>query len=165
MLIREASITDLPGILDIYNDAIRNLTATFDLTEQSLKERTTWYNKYGGKYPLIVAEINGEIAGYSCLGSFRDKPAYARTTELSIYISSHHRGKGIGKAMMQEILQRAAQLGYHTVIGGITAGNEASVKLHERFGFQLAGRFKEVGYKFDEWQDVLFYQLMIPSHS
>ncbi|PLR94691.1 GNAT family N-acetyltransferase [Bacillus sp. T33-2] len=162
VLIRDAVIHDLPAMLDIYNDAIRNTTATFDLEEQSLEQRELWFRKYGGKYPLIVAEAEGEVAGYCSLSPFRDKEAYARTTELSVYISEHHRGKGIGASLMKEILHRAAQLQYHTIIGGITDGNEASVRLHEKFGFEFIGRFKQVGYKFNQWQDVSFYQLILP---
>jgi L-amino acid N-acyltransferase YncA len=163
--IREAVPSDLPAMLEIYNDAIRNLTATFDLEEQTLDERRIWFEKYGGKYPLIVAELNGEVVGYSCLSPFRDKPAYSNSTELSIYISPKHRGHGVGTALMKEILKRAAELGYHTVIGGITGGNEISVKLHEKFGFEYVGCFKEVGFKFGQWQDVHFYQLMITDQS
>jgi L-amino acid N-acyltransferase YncA len=159
--IRTAVLSDLPAMLDIYNDAIRNLTATFDLDEQTLEERKTWFAKYNDRHPLIVAELNGDVVGYCCLNPFRDKPAYAHTTELSVYISSKHRGRGIGSSLMTDILQHAKQLGYHTVIGGITSGNSASVKLHEKFGFQHVGCFKEVGLKFGEWQDVHFYQLMI----
>ncbi len=159
--IRDAVRADLPAILDIYNDAIETLTATFDLEEQTLEERAKWFEKYGGRYPLIVAEQDGEVAGYSCLSSFREKPAYGKTVELSIYISANKRGFGIGNALMKEILHRAALLEYHTVIGGITAGNEASVKLHEKFGFTLVGHLQEVGFKFGEWQDVCFYQLIL----
>ncbi|MEW9502669.1 GNAT family N-acetyltransferase [Jeotgalibacillus marinus] len=159
--IREALLSDVPAITKIYNDAILHTVATFDLVEQPLAERMVWFEKYGGKYPLIVAEINGEVAGYSCLNPFRDKDAYEDTTELSIYISPAFQGKGVGKKLMEEIIQHARSLGYHVMIGGITGGNEASVKLHERFGFEFAGCFKEVGYKFDQWQDVHFYQLII----
>ncbi len=158
---RDAVLDDLPAILEIYNDAVLNLTATFDLEEQTLEQRTLWFQKYGGIYPLIVAELEGEVVGYTCLSTFREKPAYNRTAELSIYLSSKHRGLGLGKMLMEEIITRAKDLGYHTLIGGITSGNEASVKLHERFGFELAGVFKEVGYKFDTWQDVHFYQLIL----
>ncbi|MCQ6264856.1 GNAT family N-acetyltransferase [Fictibacillus sp. WQ 8-8] len=159
--IREALLRDLPAILDIYNDAIKTLTATFDLEEQTLEERKVWFEKYGGDFPLIVAKLDGKVAGYCCLSPFRDKAAYSRTTELSLYISSEFRGQGIGNALMEDILKRAADLGYHTVISSITGGNEASVKLHKKFGFEFVGNFKEVGYKFDEWQDVHFYQLML----
>lgn len=161
--VREAVLEDLPYILDIYNEAIRNLTATFDLEEQPLEQRKTWFEKHGPRYPLMVAELDGKVVGYSCLSPYRDKAAYAGSTELSIYISAECRGKGIGKLLMQAILQRAEELGFHTVIGGITGGNETSVKLHEKFGFTFVGRFKEVGFKFGEWQDVCFYQLILPA--
>ncbi|WP_085520559.1 GNAT family N-acetyltransferase [Tuberibacillus sp. Marseille-P3662] len=159
--IREAVLDDLPAMLDIYNDAIRNLTVTFDLEEETLEERRGWFESHGGQYPLIIAELDGEVVGYGCLSAFRDKAAYAYSTELSIYISRYHRGYGIGHSLMKEIISRAAQLGYHTVIGSITAGNEASVHLHKKFGFEFVSRFKEVGFKFGEWQDVDFYQLII----
>lgn len=159
--IRDAVLDDLPDMLEIYNDAIRNLNATFDLAEQTLAERKTWFDKYGGKYPLVVAVMNDCVVGYCCLNPFRDKPAYSRSTELSVYISSKHRGYGIGSSLMTEILQRATQLGYHTVIGGITGGNAVSIRLHEKFGFEYIGCFKQVGFKFGEWQDVHFYQRMM----
>lgn len=159
--IREALLRDLPGILDIYNDAIRTLTATFDLEEQTLEERKAWFEKYGEKNPLIVAKVDGKLAGYCSLSPFRDKAGYARTTELSLYISPEFRGQGVGQALLEDIIRRAAELGYHTVIGAITGGNEASVKLHKKYGFEFVGCFKEVGYKFEEWQDVHFYQLIL----
>lgn len=161
VVIRNAAIQDLPEILEIYNEAIRNTTATFDLEEETIDNRRVWFNKYGDKFPLIVADIDGKVVGYSCLNPFRDKPAYSKTTELSIYIHSSNRGYGVGSSLMKEILHQASILGYHTVIGGITAGNLASVKLHEKYGFTLVGSFKEVGCKFGEWQDVDFYQLML----
>lgn len=159
--IREATLEDLPAMLAIYNEAIRKTTATFDLEEQTLEEREKWFHKYGGIHPLIVAEVDGRVAGYSSLSLFREKLAYIRSTELSIYIDEAFRGQGIGNRLMEEILKRGRELGHHVVIGGITAGNDVSVKLHEKFGFELVGCFKEVGHKFGRWQDVLFYQLIL----
>lgn len=161
MIIRNAEIEDVPGILDIYNDAIRRLTATFDLEEKTLEERKAWFGHYGGRHPLIVAEVDGEIAGYSSLSVFREKEAFQSTTELSLYIAEKHRGQGIGKALMTEILKLAREKGFHTVISGITAGNEVSVRMHEQFHFDYVGRFREVGKKFGQWLDVDFYQLML----
>ncbi|SEN71922.1 GNAT family N-acetyltransferase [Lihuaxuella thermophila] len=159
--VREAQLEDLPAILRIYNHAVLTSTATFDLEEQTLEQRKTWFSHYGGKYPLIVAEENGQVTGYCCLSPFRSKPAYEKTAEVSIYIDPDHFGKGIGTILMTEILKRAGELDYHVIIAGITGGNEASVRLHRKFGFQLAGIFKEVGFKFGEWQDVHFYQLIL----
>ncbi|MDP4097996.1 GNAT family N-acetyltransferase [Paenibacillus sp. P96] len=159
--LREAALQDLPEMLAIYNEAVLNSTATFDLEAQTLEERTVWFHKYGDKHPLIVAEADGKVAGYACLSPFRAKPAYVYSTELSIYIDSGFRGRRIGSTLMTDILERASALGYHTVISGLVGGNEASRRLHEKFGFSYIGAFKEVGLKFGEWHDVHFYQLFM----
>lgn len=160
--LREAELEDLPEMLEIYNESVLNSTATFDLKAQTLEERTAWFHKYGGRYPLIVAELQGKVAGYSSLSPFRAKPAYNDSAELSVYLAPPFRGQGIGSALTEEILKRAKDLRFHTVISGVVGGNEASQKLHEKFGFSYIGCFKEVGLKFGEWQDVHFYQLFIP---
>jgi len=159
--IRDTQKGDLPAMLAIYNQAVRTLVATFDLEEQSLKQREIWYDKHGGRYPLIVAEDDSGVIGYCCLSPFREKPAYDNTAELSIYIAENQRGKNVGSALMAEIQKRAREQGYHAVMSGITGGNEASVRLHEKFGFFLVGRLREVGYKFGEWHDVHFYEWMV----
>ncbi|MGM0902254.1 MAG: N-acetyltransferase family protein [Bacillota bacterium] len=161
MIIRKANIADLPAMLDIYNSAILNLTATFDLVEQTIEQREQWFYKFGNQYPLIVADVNGEIAGYCGITPYNAKEAYAKTVEISIYLSDKHRGKGIGNALMKNIINQARELGYHTIIAGITEGNDASVRLHEKYGFEFAGKLKEVGFKFGEWQNVLYLQLLL----
>nr|WP_219995052.1 GNAT family N-acetyltransferase [Terrilactibacillus laevilacticus] len=161
MKIRDAVLDDLPAMLSIYNDAIVKLTSTFDLDKQTYEQRKIWFDHHGDRFPLIVAEINDEVVGYCSLSPYRQKLAYAQTVELSIYVSESYRRQGIGKALMSEILQRAHELGYHTVISGIVGGNMGSIQLHERFGFIYIGCFKEVGYKFNAYRDVHFYQYMI----
>ncbi|WP_053219910.1 GNAT family N-acetyltransferase [Virgibacillus senegalensis] len=161
MIIRNAEKTDIPSMLEIYNHAVEYTTATFDLEKQTIAQRAKWFSKYGGQFPLIVAEIDGRVVGYSCLSPYREKPAYSRTCELSVYVNPRSQGKGIGKSLMESILQQAKTLGYHSVISGITAGNRGSIKLHDYFQFKFIGSFKEVGYKFDSWQDVWFYQLIL----
>ncbi|WP_075980040.1 GNAT family N-acetyltransferase [Bacillus massilinigeriensis] len=159
--IREAIDDDLPEMLEIYNDAIANLTATFDLEKQTLEQRKVWFAEHGGQYPLIVAEEDGQIAGYCCLSPYNKKRAYSKTTELSVYLSEKFRGKGIGTALMREIIVRARELGFHTIISLITSGNDGSIKIHENLGFTYVGTIKEVGFKFGKWQDVSYYQLML----
>ncbi|MCX7922767.1 MAG: GNAT family N-acetyltransferase [Clostridia bacterium] len=159
--IREARISDVGRITEIYNWAIINTTATFDLDEQTVDKRMEWFEHYGGRHPLIVAEADGKIVGYSSLSKFRDKEAYARTVEVSVYIDPEYHGKGIGSILLKEIIERGRQLGHHVIMAGITAGNDVSVRLHEKFGFVLCGHFKELGFKFNKWQDVLFYQLTL----
>ncbi|WP_206916251.1 GNAT family N-acetyltransferase [Alicyclobacillus suci] len=161
MRIRDAVIDDLPSLLDIYNYAIRTSAATFDLAEQTLAERREWFTHYGDKYPLTVADIDGHVVGYCSLSRHREKAAYAKTVESSIYIHPDYQGHGIGKALMVDMLARAKALGHHVIIAGITDGNAASRKLHERLGFTYVGCFKEVGFKFEQWQDVHYYQYMV----
>jgi L-amino acid N-acyltransferase len=163
IVVRDARRRDLPALLEIYNDAITSLPATFDLEPQTLRQRSKWFAEHGGRYPLIVAESEGRVLGYASLSSFRDKPGYSKSVEDSVYVHKDARGKGVGKALMKEILSRAVRLGYHTVIAGIVPPNQASVRLHEGFGFAYVGNFREVGFKFSRWQDVAFYQLFLPA--
>jgi len=165
MNIREAVREDLPELLAIYNEAIRTLTATFDLEEQTLEERQAWFEQHGEHYPLIIAEVDNQVAGYCSLSPYQPKAAYAYTAELSIYLSVKFRGKGIGTHLIKEILKRARQLKFHTVIAIITSGNDSSVRLHERLGFTCVGHLQEAGLKFGKWQDVSFYQLMIDENA
>lgn len=161
MIIREAKLSDLQQMVDIYNWAIENTTATFDLNRQTTDDRMDWFTHHTGTHPLIVSELDGRVAGYCSLSKFRDKEAYAKTVEISVYIDPDYHGKGIGSALIEEIIKRAKQLGHHVIIAGITAGNDVSVKIHEKFGFELCGNMKQVGFKFGKWQDCLFYQLLL----
>lgn len=159
--IRTAVLEDLSEILAIYNEAVRTTTATFDLVEQTLEERFKWFSNYGDKYPLIVADYDKKIIGYCSLSPFNKKAAYEKTVELSIYLSRDHHGAGVGSLLMEEIITQSKKYGFHTIIGGITTGNERSVRLHEKFGFNHVGHLREVGFKFGEWQNVDYYQLLL----
>lgn len=161
MEIRSAYRDDVRAILHIYNDAIVHTTATFDLQEKSLTEMNVWFDAHNEMYPVIVAEEDSIVLGYCSLSPFREKEAYKQTVEISVYVGKQARGKGIAKKLLGRILQLAEETGHHTIIAGITKGNDISVKLHEQMGFTYVGCFREVGYKFNEWQDVLFYQYII----
>lgn len=161
ILIREAKNEDLEQLTAIYNWAVENTTASFDFSKQSIEKRREWFSHYGGTHPLIVAEVDGRVLGYSSLSKFRDKEGYARTVEVSVYIHPDFHGKGIGTRLLSEIINKGKALGHHVIVAGITAGNDVSIRMHERFGFKLCGHFSEVGYKFGEWQDCLFYQLIL----
>jgi len=162
-VVRDARKRDLPALLEIYNDAIATLASTFDLEPKTLRERSRWFSQHGRRHPLIVAESQGMILGYASLSNFRDKPGYGKSVEDSVYVHRDARGKGVGKMLLEEILARAVRLGYHTVIAAIVPPNEASVRLHQGFGFAYVGNFREVGFKFSKWQDVAFYQLFLPA--
>ncbi|MCP8968977.1 GNAT family N-acetyltransferase [Ectobacillus ponti] len=161
MNIRTAVLADLSGILEIYNDAILHTAATLDLQPQTLAERANWFRRYNDTYPLIVAEEDGKILGYCSLSPFREKEAYKQTVEISVYVHPEARGKGLARRLIDRILELGRGAEHHVVIAGITRGNDTSVRLHESYGFTYVGCFQEVGYKFDAWQDVLFYQLIL----
>jgi L-amino acid N-acyltransferase YncA len=163
LTIRQAVPADLPALVDIYNYAVRETTATFDLEEQSVADRQAWFASHQpAQYPLLVVEDDGVVLGYSGILPYRVKPAYRHTVELSIYVHPAAQGQGIGKRLMEAIIEQAQTIGYHVIISGITGGNDVSFRLHEQFGFQEVGILREVGYKFDDWRDVHFYQLTLP---
>jgi len=163
IVVRDARKSDLSALLEIYNDAVLTSPATFDLEPHTLAQRRRWFAEHGRLFPLVVAEGHGRVLGYASLSEFRDKPGYSKSAEDSVYVHKDFQGKGVGKALLKEILARADNLGYHTVIAAIVPPNEASVRLHEGCGFVYVGNFKEVGFKFSRWQDVAFYQLFLPS--
>ena len=163
MLIRKAEQKDLPELLAIYNYEVVNGVSTLDLNPRTLEDWQAWFDRHNvGNHPLYVAEIHGSVAGYSSLSSYREKEAYQSTVELSIYISPDFRKRGIATALMAHILEDAkADERTHAVVSVITAGNEASCKLHEKFGFTFCGTVPEVGMKFGKYQDIVTYSLMV----
>jgi len=159
--IRPAIEADVSAILDIYNDAILNSTATFDIEPQTLEDKLAWFHETQHPYAVIVAERDGGVVGWACLRPFRAKAAYRFTTENSVYIRTDCLGQGIGKLLMMRLVDIAAGNGFRTVIAGIAGDNPASVRLHESLGFQPVGTEHEVGYKFERWIDVLWMQKML----
>ncbi len=160
--IRTATDQDLPGMLDIYNEVILHTTAVYDYEPHTLAMRTAWLNtKKEQGYPVFVAEENGQLLGLSSIGPFRAWAAYQYTVENSVYVAAAARGKGIGKLLLPPVIAAARQLKIHTIVAGIDAGNEASMQLHRHFGFEEVAHFKQVGWKFDRWLDLKFFQLML----
>ncbi|ACL74414.1 GNAT family N-acetyltransferase [Ruminiclostridium cellulolyticum] len=160
--IREAIEEDLPKITDIYNWAIKNTTASFDINPQTIEQRAVWFSHYGGdRFPLIVYIEDGEVAGYASLSEFRTKEGYKNTCELSVYVQPDFQKQGIGKKLMDYIIQLGRDVGYHNIISCITTDNIISIQMHEKKGFKLCGELKEVGYKFGRYLDCLFYQLLL----
>lgn len=165
--IRKAEEQDLPAILDIYNDAILNTTAVYNYKPHTLAMRQEWFaQRQKDNFPVLVAVQGSTILGFSTYGHFRAWAAYKYSVEISVYIHPEHRGKGIAKLLYPPLFAIAKEQQMHTLIAGIDANNAASIKLHEHFGFTMAGHFKEVGYKFGKWLDLVFMQLHLstPDH-
>ena len=157
--VRQATEADLPGILEIVNDAILNTTAIWSHYAYTLESRRIWLkDRHQHNYPVFVAVLGNEIAGFASFGDFRPHDGYLHSVEHSIYVHRHHHGKGIGKQLMPPLIEAAKALGKHVMIGGIEAGNAGSLRFHHGFGFIETGRLKEVGFKFDRWLDLVFMQ-------
>ena len=163
MIIRKAEIRDIQELLDIYNYEVIHGVSTFDLAPKTLEERTVWFHKYNkGNHPLYVAEVEGKVAGYVSLSSYREKEAYKHTVELSIYIGADYRNRGIATDLMAFIIDVARKNEeIHTIVSVITSGNAASQKLHKKFGFEFCGTIKEVGLKFGEYRGIDNYSLIV----
>jgi len=160
--IRLATEDDLPGMLEIYNDIILNTTAVYEYEPHTLEMRRQWFlTKQEQRFPVFLAEEDGNLAGFSSIGPFRAWAAYKYSVENSIYVKSGLRGKGIGRLLLAPLIGAARNLKMHTIIAGIEATNEASIKLHESFGFNEVAHFNEVGWKFERWLDLKFLQLLI----
>jgi phosphinothricin acetyltransferase len=160
--IRLARETDIPVISDIYNHIILNTTAVYQYVAQPLDMRKAWYDaKMKDGYPVFVAEDEGRVIGFSSYGPFRAWAAYKYTVENSVYVAEGQRGKGIGKLLIQPLIDSAREKGMHAIIAGIDATNDSSVRLHQSFGFKEVAHFKEVGYKFGRWLDLKFLELVL----
>lgn len=160
--IRRAVEADLPAILGIYNEVIENTTAVYQYQPHTLDMRRAWFaTKQQEGFPVFVAEEKGVILGLSTIGTFRAWQAYKYSVENSIYVAAAARGKGIGRLLMPPIIEAARDMDMHTVIAGIDATNDVSVRLHKSFGFEEVAHFKQVGYKFGRWLDLKFLQLIL----
>ena len=159
-MIRLAEQKDAQAILEIYNDAILHTTAVYKYEEETLAERQQWlFEKEAQGIPVFVLEEEGTVIGFATYGPFRVYPAYQLSIENSIYVHPAHNGKGVASKLMERLIEQAKEAGFKTMIACIDAENEASIKLHEKFGFTYSGTLKNVGFKFDKWLDLALYQL------
>ena len=162
MHIREAKYGDLKIILDIMNDAILNTTSIYDYKIRTNEFVENWFTKKrSDNMPVLVCEINDQAVAYGSYGIFRAWDAYKFSVEHSIYVHKDFQGQGIGRQLLIALIDKAKKDGYHTMIAGIDASNQKSIGFHTKLGFFEVGRFKEVGYKFDKWLDLVFMQLML----
>lgn len=158
--ISSATLEHLEQITDIYNEAVLNSTATFDTELKSVEEQRLWFNEHNHKYPILIAEEDNIVVGWTSLSMWSGRCAYADTAEISVYIKDDYRGKGIGTELLKKILDMGKNAGLHTVIARIADGSDASIRLHKNAGFEYIGVMKEVGKKFGKMLDVHMMQLI-----
>ena len=160
--LRPAHRADTERIRAIYNHAVAHSTATFDTVPKTAAEMQAWFDAHGARHPITVAlDDNGSVVGYASLNAWSDRCSYETTTELSVYVDDRAQGRGLGRALMTDVIERGRAAGVHTVLSRIADGSEASAHLHRALGFEELGTMREVGRKFDRWLDVTLWQKML----
>ena len=164
--IRDALPADLPGILEIYNDAVRHTTAIWNETPVDLANRQAWFAARAEQgYPILVVADDSGVLGYASFSDWRPFEGFRHTVEHSVYVRDDQRGKGFGPLLMGALIERARGCGKHVMVAAIESGNAASVRLHERLGFVVTGQMPQVGIKYGRWLDLTFMQLLLdPAH-
>ena len=162
--LRLATDADLPVINDIYNYYVPRSTCTYQTELETIESRREWFkDHFPDRYPVTVAELDGEVVGWGSLSRFRPRAAYAPTVEASVYIHHNCHRRGLGRLVLLDLIDRARRAGFHSIIGGVSADQAASIALQESLGFRRVAHLVEVGYKFGKRLDVLYLQLMLGS--
>ena len=160
ILVHNCGPGEYAAVVDIYNHYIEHSAATFDVTPYSVGERVPWFAQFGdeGPHQLLVAKLGDTVAGYCYSARFNPRPAYDISVETTVYVASDAIGRGVGAALYAELFRRLEGTGLHGAYAGITLPNDASVALHEKFGFHQIGVETEVGFKFDRYWSVARFE-------
>lgn len=160
--LRSYKTEDTQDILAIINYNILNSTALYDYNIRSYdQQKEILEDKIKKGFPIIVAEYGGKVVGFGMYSEFRFREAYKFTVEHSVYVDKEYHGKGIGKLLLQELIQLAKKQNLHTMIAVIDSENQSSVEFHKKYGFKTVGIIKESGFKFDRWLHSVFMQLIL----
>jgi phosphinothricin acetyltransferase len=160
-VIRAAVPADLPSVTEIYNHYIANSIATFEETPVSGSEMGLRHARLSASHPWLVACVHGRVVGYAYAAPWKSRSAYRYSVESTVYLAPDQLGLGHGRRLYEALIADLRPRDFHSVIGGISLPNEASVALHERVGFRAAGVLREVGRKFDRWIDVGYWVLVL----
>ena len=161
MLIRPCAADDIAAVCTIYNHYIENTVITFEEIPLSVEQMRGRIEGYMQLFPWLVCEDAGEIIGYAYASKWKDRSAYKHTAEVTVYLHHKHVGKGVGRALYQELIDQLAARKMHVLLACIAVPNAASEKLHEHFGFNKVAHFTEVGFKFNRWLDVGYWQKLL----
>ena len=161
--VRRASEADLPALLDIYNYYVTNTHITFDLEPRTLAERSVWFSQFAmrGRYQCFVAEEDGNVIGWASSSRFKDRAAYDTSVETTVYLAPSMTGRGIGSPLYQALFSALSNQDVHRAYGAIATPNPASIRLHEKIGFERVATYREVGRKFSRFWDVEVYERAI----
>jgi phosphinothricin acetyltransferase len=161
MQVRRGTIEDLSAIAAIYNHAIEHGVATFDVEVVSAAERRVWFTQFDETHPLFVCESDGSVVGYAYYLPFRQKAAYARTKECTVYVAPDRHRRGVGSALYDVLVAHARAHEVHALIGVLGGDNPASAALHRKFGFIEVGHLREVGHKFGRYVDTHYFERVL----
>ena len=162
MLLRLATLDDAEAIRAIYNLEVTESTATFDLVPRSPEVQRDWLQARSGAHAVVVAVDEPDtVCGFGSLSPWRDRPAYSTTVEDSVYVHRDHQGRGVGKAILTELVSTAVGHGFHACMARIVGGHDASIALHAACGFEIVGTEREVGRKFGKWLDVVLMERLL----
>jgi len=163
--IRDAVDGDMPVLRDLYNALIPTTTVAWTDSLQTLRQRLAWYRRQQRDgYPVLVAEVDGTVVGFAAYGSFRGSgkwPGYRQTVEHTIHIREDYWSRGLGRSLLEALIERARANGAHVMVAAVDAANAESIAFHERLGFRIVARMPEVGRKFDRWLDLVLLQRII----
>ena len=163
--VRDASETDAPAITDLYNALIPSTTVTWTEDLDTVAHRLVWLRRQRDEgLPVLVAEVDGAVVGFTAYEYFRGEgkwPGYRLTMELSIHVAESHWGHGVGRALIDALVERACGAGVHVLVAAIDGANEASIRFHERLGFEVVGRMPQTGLKFGRWLDLVLMQRVL----
>jgi len=161
-IVRMAERRDAESVRAIYNLEVAESTVTFDLVPRTLDDQVQWIDEHQGAHPAIVAVGEDDaVVGFGSLSPFHPRPAYRTTVENSVYVDREHRGGGVGRLLLDELVRLAVDHGFHSIIARIVGGHEASIALHRACGFNVIGTQREVGRKLGRWLDVVEMQRML----
>ena len=160
VVVQPAEERDLARVNDIYNQYVLETHYTFDVEPMTMEARRGWFTHYGatGRHRLVVAVSDGSVIGFACSSRVRPKPAYETSVETSIYLAPEAVGRGVGTQLYEELFKSLKSEDVHRAYAGIALPNQASIALHERFGFKRVAHFTEQGRKFDRYWDVGWYE-------
>jgi L-amino acid N-acyltransferase len=159
--LRQATESDLIAINDIYNYYVERSTCTYQEQPEQLSDRREWFRHHQGKYPVTVAECEGQVVGWSSISPYRPRTAYRHTVENSIYIHHEWQRRGIGSLLLEDLIRKSRALGHHVILAVIDSRQTHSIALHEKYNFQRVGHLKHVGLKFGDWLDSIFMELLL----
>ena len=161
MIIRHACAGDLGAINDIYNHYVSSSTCTWQYAPMPADERRAWLEAHDAEHPITVAVLDGEIVGFGSLKMYNRREGYRFTVENTVYVRHDRHRRGVGRALVADLIERARAAGHRSIIASISADQDASVALHRAAGFVEVGRMKELGVKFGTWLDCVYLQKLL----